>query len=38
MSGEPINPDLYELMRILARASMRPKLPAAPMQPQNPGR
>ena len=38
MSGEPINPDLYELMRILARAAMRPKLPAAPAQPQNPVR
>ena len=36
MSGPPIDPALQELIRILARAAMRPKLPATPSQPQNP--
>lgn len=31
-----MNPALQELIRILARAAMRPKLPPVPPPPQNP--
>lgn len=31
-----VSPSLQELIRILARAAMRPKLPPAPPQPENP--
>lgn len=36
MSHPPLDPALKELMRIIIRAAMRPKLPPVPAAPQNP--
>lgn len=33
---QPLNPALLDLIRILARAAMRPKLPPAATRPHNP--
>jgi hypothetical protein len=34
--ADPLSPELLELVRILARAAMRPKLPSDPAPSQNP--
>lgn len=36
VNGAPLDPALKELIRIIIRAAMRPKLPAQPSAPQNP--
>jgi hypothetical protein len=35
---KPLDPALLDLMQVLARAIMRPKLPPAQTRGQNPGR